>query len=179
MRFGVVLLCLYEPSWKPKWDFSPCFLEDLSNLLFFLFAFSLQWRAFLIFVISFKKIIHRLNFQIPNFTPKNFTSARIFLHGHCPLERVILQVEKIPPPTIFKIYCENGHKSSPTPIVRVYFDNIGSLNHRTCSLCAPGNFADFSQLFFFEHLFTGQVWECARVRSERQSLTIGRKWFSR
>ena len=75
----------------------------------------------------------------------------------CVFCSIILQVEKIPPLTIFKIYCEYGHKSSPAPIVRVYFDNIGSLNHRTWTLCAPGNVADFTQLFFFEHLFTGQV----------------------
>ena len=75
----------------------------------------------------------------------------------CVFCSIILQVEKIPPPTIIQIYCENGQKSSPTPIELVYFDNIGSLNHRTCSLCAAGNFVDFIQLFFFEHLFTSQV----------------------
>ena len=75
----------------------------------------------------------------------------------CVFCSIIRQVEKIPPSTISQIYFECGHKSSPTPIVRVYFDNIGSLNHRTCSLCASGNFADFTQLFVFEHLFTGQV----------------------
>ena len=63
----------------------------------------------------------------------------------CVFCSIILQVEKIPPPTIIQIYCENGQKSSPTPIELVYFDNIGSLNHRTCSLCAPGNFVDFTQ----------------------------------
>ena len=75
----------------------------------------------------------------------------------CVFCSTIRQVEKIPPSTISQIYFECGHKSSPTPIVRVYFDNIGSLNHRTWTLCAPGNVADFTQLFFFEHLFTGQV----------------------
>ena len=64
---------------------------------------------------------------------------------------------KNPPPTISQIYFECGQKLSPTPIELVYFDNIGSLNHRTFSLCAPGEFVDLTQLFFFEHLFTGQV----------------------
>ena len=75
----------------------------------------------------------------------------------CVFCSIILQVEKIPPSTISQIYCENGQKLSSTPIELVYLDNIGSLNHRTCSLYAPGNLADFTQLFVFEHLFTGQV----------------------
>ena len=83
--------------------------------------------------------------------------------------------KKVPPPTIFKIYIERGHKSSPTPIVRVYFDNIGSLNQRTYLFGAPGNFTNFTQLILLVYLFTGQVRGRARVRSDRWGPTIGQK----
>ena len=106
--------------------------------------------------------------------------------SHCPCMgmicvfcSIILHVRKNPPTTISKICGEYGQKSSSTPIVRVYFDNIGSWNHGTCFLCARGNFDNLTQFFFLVNLFTRQMWERAGVRSVRQRSVIGLKWFPR
>ena len=88
-------------------------------------------------------------------------------------------VKKIPPTTISKIYREYGQKSSSKPIVCVYFDNRGSLDHSTCSLCALGSFTNRTEQILHVNLFTGQLCERGGVRSDRGGPTIGQKWFSR
>ena len=77
----------------------------------------------------------------------------------CGFCSIIIQVGKIPPTNISKICCEYGQNSSSTPILRVYFDNIGSWNRGTCSLCTRGNVENFRKLFSLVNLFTRQVWE--------------------